>query len=76
MYCDYAHRIGFSARKQHVTYWTHTRTIKVREYSCSKSGSKRIKSSPKKYRKLDTRTDCLACIHFHSYSDDKNWKVT
>ncbi|KAK8936875.1 DNA repair protein XRCC4 [Platanthera zijinensis] len=76
MYCDYAHRTGFSVRKQHLTYWTHTRIIKWREYSCSKAGVKIKKSSPKKYRKLDTRTGCLACIFFSTDKDGKNWTVS
>ncbi|KAK8948081.1 hypothetical protein KSP40_PGU001549 [Platanthera guangdongensis] len=48
MYCQYAHCTGFSIRKQHITYWTHTRIIRSREYSCSKTGFRSVGPSPKK----------------------------
>ncbi|KAK8940990.1 Protein FAR1-RELATED SEQUENCE 7 [Platanthera zijinensis] len=76
MYCEYAHRTGFSVRKQHLMYWTHTRIVKQREYCCSKAGLKNTKKSPMKYRKSDTRTGCHACITFQADSEGKNWKVT
>ncbi|KAK8952913.1 hypothetical protein KSP40_PGU004081 [Platanthera guangdongensis] len=68
MYCQYAHTTGFSVRKEHLTYWTRTRIIKIREFCCPKAGVKRVRPSPK-YRKLETRTECLACISFHTDSD-------
>ncbi|KAK8921873.1 Protein FAR1-RELATED SEQUENCE 7 [Platanthera zijinensis] len=80
MYCDYAHKKGFSVRKAHVVYWIHTRIIKFREYKCSKAGYKRSKEDLNdgphvKFHKLDTRTGCLACIHFSVDKEGKNWMV-
>ncbi|KAK8916654.1 Protein FAR-RED IMPAIRED RESPONSE 1 [Platanthera zijinensis] len=76
LYCEYAHKTGFSVRKEHIIYWTHTRIIKVREYTCSKAGNKHIKPSPIKYRKLDSRTGCLACCHFRTDTNGQNWTVS
>ncbi|KAK8933789.1 putative protein FAR1-RELATED SEQUENCE 10 [Platanthera zijinensis] len=79
MYCDYAHKTGFSVRKQNIVYWAHTRFIKGRGYSCAKAGlkvSKPLRDEQQKYRKLDTRTDCLACIYFNADKEGKNWEVT
>ncbi|KAK8951417.1 Protein FAR1-RELATED SEQUENCE 8 [Platanthera zijinensis] len=76
LYCEYAHKTGFSVRKEHIIYWTHTRIIKVREYTCSKAGKKHIKPSPIKYRKLDSRTGCLACCHFRTDTNGQNWTVS
>lgn len=76
IYCDYAHKTGFSVRKQHLLYWTHTRIVKQRDFCCSKAGLKSTKKSPLKYRKSDTRTGCLACVTFQDDKDGKNWTVT
>ncbi|KAK8930671.1 putative protein FAR1-RELATED SEQUENCE 10 [Platanthera zijinensis] len=76
MYCQYAHSTSFIVLKQHLAYWTHTRIIKWREYNCAKAGLRSAGPSPKKYRKLETRTDCLACIYFTADEDGRNWKVT
>ncbi|KAK8958052.1 hypothetical protein KSP39_PZI000522 [Platanthera zijinensis] len=53
--------------------------IKGRGYCCSKSGVKVSKPTiddQKRYRKLDTRTGCLACIYFNADKEGKNWEVT
>ncbi|KAK8921297.1 hypothetical protein KSP39_PZI020074 [Platanthera zijinensis] len=78
-YCEYAHQKGFSVRKAHVVYWTHTRIIKAREYKCSKAGHKQSKptaESQVKFHRLDTKTGCLACINFSVDKEEKNWTVT
>ncbi|KAK8936352.1 Protein FAR1-RELATED SEQUENCE 7 [Platanthera zijinensis] len=76
MYCEYAHSMGFSVRKEHLSYWIHTRIIKCRAFCCAKAGLKRVRPSPKKYRKLETRTGCLACIYFTTDTEGRNWTVT
>ncbi|KAK8945215.1 hypothetical protein KSP39_PZI007880 [Platanthera zijinensis] len=78
MYCEYAHQKGFSVRKAHVVYWTHSRIIKAREYKCSKAGHKQSKptaESQVKFHRLDTRTGCLACINFSVDKEGKNLMV-
>ncbi|KAK8935717.1 Protein FAR1-RELATED SEQUENCE 7 [Platanthera zijinensis] len=53
--------------------------IKGRGYCCSKSGVKVSKPTiddQKRYRKLDARTGCLACIYFNADKEGKNWEVT
>ncbi|KAK8918358.1 Protein FAR1-RELATED SEQUENCE 5 [Platanthera zijinensis] len=78
MYMEYARKVGFSVRKEHIVHWTHTRIVKGRQFVCAKVGYKRVndeKDAPKKFRKLDTRTECLACLHFAADEDGRNWEV-
>ncbi|KAK8926349.1 hypothetical protein KSP39_PZI018702 [Platanthera zijinensis] len=47
MYCEYAHSMGFSVRKEHLSYWTHTRIIKCREFTCAKAGLRKVRPPQK-----------------------------
>ncbi|KAI0489317.1 hypothetical protein KFK09_029159 [Dendrobium nobile] len=76
MYCNYAHNIGFSVRKDHHGFWANSRKIKSKDFVCSKSGFKKgiDLNSNSKYRRANTRTGCPALVRF-SVSQDGVWKV-
>ncbi|KAL0927840.1 hypothetical protein M5K25_002055 [Dendrobium thyrsiflorum] len=74
MYCDYAHNIGFSVRKEHHSYWPNSRKIKSNDFVCSKAGYKKgiDLNSKSNFRKFNTRTGCPAMIRF-VVSQDGVW---
>ncbi|XP_020584372.1 putative protein FAR1-RELATED SEQUENCE 10 [Phalaenopsis equestris] len=75
-YCVYAHYVGFTVRKDHITYWAKSKQIKSKDYICGKSGHKRESrlATTVKYRKADTRTGCQAMVRYAIDLDD-NWTI-
>ncbi|KAL0922877.1 hypothetical protein M5K25_006905 [Dendrobium thyrsiflorum] len=75
-YCEYAHNVGLSVRKEHHSYWPNSRSIKLKDFVCSKVGQKKgiDLNCQTKYRKSNTRMGCPAMIIF-AVSQDGVWTV-
>ncbi|KAL0914059.1 hypothetical protein M5K25_017558 [Dendrobium thyrsiflorum] len=75
-YCNHAHNVGFSVRKDHHYYWPTFRKIKSKDFVCSKAGFKKMPdlNFQLKYQKSDTGTGCSAMIRF-TVDETEYWKV-
>ncbi|KAI0512440.1 hypothetical protein KFK09_013079 [Dendrobium nobile] len=75
-YHNYGYNIGFSVRKDHPNYWPNSKSLKSKDFVCSKDGFKKLPdlNIQRKYRRSDTRTGCPSMIRF---TVDKvgYWKV-
>ncbi|XP_006663840.1 protein FAR1-RELATED SEQUENCE 5-like [Oryza brachyantha] len=75
LYCDYGHRMGFSVRKGKQYYFTGTKTIRTKDYYCSKEGLKDDEQlTEANFNKPDTRTNCKAMVRFRVDSEG-HWRV-
>ena len=75
LYNNYALRKCFSIQKGKPRYFNGTKSIRQREFLCSKEGFK-IDEDPceeKNWKKLETRTGCKAFIRFTVEND--MWRV-
>lgn len=75
LYCDYGHRMGFSVRKGKQYYFTGTKTIRTKDYYCSKEGLKDDEQlTEANFNKPETRTNCKAMVRFRVDSEGQ-WRV-
>jgi hypothetical protein len=75
LYCDYGHRMGFSVRKGKQYYFTGTKTIRTKDYYCSKEGLKDDEQlTEANFNKPDTRTNCKAMVRYRVDSEG-HWRV-
>ncbi|KAK3139377.1 hypothetical protein QOZ80_5AG0382320 [Eleusine coracana subsp. coracana] len=75
LYCDYGHRMGFSVRKGKQYYFTGTKTIRTKDYYCSKEGMKDDEQlTEANFNKPETRTNCKAMVRFRVDSEGQ-WRV-
>jgi hypothetical protein len=75
LYCDYGHRMGFSVRKGKQYYFTGTKTIRTKDYYCSKEGMKDDEHiTEANFNKPETRTNCKAMVRFRVDSEGQ-WRV-
>ncbi|KAJ1264841.1 hypothetical protein BS78_08G033000 [Paspalum vaginatum] len=75
LYCDYGHRMGFSVRKGKQYYFTGTKTIRTKDYYCSKEGLKDDEQlTEANFNKPETRTNCKAMVRFRVDAEGQ-WRV-
>ncbi|KAJ1264838.1 hypothetical protein BS78_08G032700 [Paspalum vaginatum] len=72
LYCDYGHRMGFSVRKGNQYYFTGTKTIRTKDYYCSKECLKDDEQlTEANFNKPETRTNCKAMVRFRVDSEEQ-----
>ncbi|KAL5223888.1 hypothetical protein ABZP36_010527 [Zizania latifolia] len=75
LYCDYGHHMGFSVRKGKQYYFTGTKTIRTKDYYCSKEGLKDDEQlTEANFNRPETRTNCKAMVRFRVDSEGQ-WRV-
>ncbi|KAL5205253.1 hypothetical protein ABZP36_033462 [Zizania latifolia] len=75
LYCDYGHRMGFSVRKGKQYYFTGTKTIRTKDYYCSKEGLKDEEQlTEANFNRPEIRTNCKAMVRFRVDSEGQ-WRV-
>ncbi|XP_020596711.1 uncharacterized protein LOC110036576, partial [Phalaenopsis equestris] len=66
-YRAYSHHVGFTVRKDHTTYRSNCKKLKVKDYICEKAGYNKESNNTVKFRKADTRIGLEKLIENHNH---------